>query len=457
MAILTTFLVPYLLLPTHLILEAEDAHLKGLEKAASRSGFSGKGYVTSFDDKGDQLEYKFSIRPGIYEIKITYSSPFGNKEYELLVNSDKDKGTFPQTHEGFATHIAGKYVISSWENSIIIGKGWGWFEIDNIELTPAKIFPIKKPEQKPADPQADTSVKNLLNYLQGIYGKKTLSGQHGFEEIAYICKVTGEEPAIAGFDLMEYSPSRLKRGADPKNLSEKIIKWSEKGGLVTLSWHWNAPGNLIDQEAGREWWKGFNADATTFDLTKALKPGTPEHKILLRDLDAIAVELTKLRDAGIPVLWRPLHEPQGNWFWWSAHGAENYVKLWRLMFDRFSTRHGLHNLLWVYSPIRDFENSSWYPGDDVVDVIGVDIYNTNPANMNRQWETLQKLYGDRKLIALAECGIPPDPEIMRPYQIHWLWVAPWFSKGLGKMPEENLKRIYSNKAFIKRNQLPKFN
>lgn len=440
--------------PIHIRLETEDAKLLGVEKASARPGYSGTGYVQSFDNDGDNLELKFKIIPGLYEIRLTYASPFGNKDYDLQVNSEKDSGTFIGTQDAFATHTSGKYLLSAEENTITIGKGWGWFEIDCIDLYPAVAVSPSKPKVRPADPQADTSAKKLLSYLDKISGKKTLSGQHGFEEIAHIQKITGKEPAVGGFDLMEYSPSRLEQGADPKQLTEQIIKWAGTRGIVTLCWHWNAPANLIDEE-GKKWWRGFNTDATTFDLEKALsKPDSPEYQLLLRDLDAIAAELKKFHDAGVPILWRPLHEPQGKWFWWGNSGTESFVKLWRLMFDRFTKKHKLHNLLWVYSPVGDFSDQAWYPGDDFVDIIGVDIYTDSPANMNRQWEALQKFYGNRKLIALAECETPPDPEIMEKYQISWLWYSPWFGNAIYKMPEKDIQSIYKNKNTITRGQLP---
>jgi mannan endo-1,4-beta-mannosidase len=77
--------------------------------------------------------------------------------------------------------------------------------------------------------------------------------------------------------------------------------------------------------------------------------------------------LKRLRDAGVPVLWRPLHEASGNawhtpWFWWGAKGAEPYKKLWNMMFDRMNNYHGLNNLIWIYSINWDNKDSSWYPG-----------------------------------------------------------------------------------------------
>ena len=96
-------------------------------------------------------------------------------------------------------------------------------------------------------------------------------------------------------------------------------------------------------------------------MQKALAdPNSADYKLLLRDMDAIAVQLQKFSDAGVPVLWRPLHEAEGGWFWWGAKGPEPFKKLWRLMYDRFTNVHHLHNLIWVDC---SGTNPDWYPGD----------------------------------------------------------------------------------------------
>lgn len=79
---------------------------------------------------------------------------------------------------------------------------------------------------------------------------------------------------------------------------------------------------IID-EPGKEWWRGFYADSVTFDLEKALSDTeSEEYKLLLADIDTIAVQLQRLKDAHVPILFRPLHEAEGGWFWWGAKGPE---------------------------------------------------------------------------------------------------------------------------------------
>ncbi len=143
------------------------------------------------------------------------------------------------------------------------------------------------------------------------------------------------EPALGSFDPIGYSPSRREYGSNPTGYAEQFLGWAWKGqarGIVSLMWHWNAPTDLINS-ATNSWWRGFYTDASTFDVASVLADKTgARYQLLLRDIDAIAVELKKFQAADIPVLWRPLHEAQGAWFWWGAKGAGPYKGLWRLLY-----------------------------------------------------------------------------------------------------------------------------
>lgn len=108
---------------------------------------------------------------------------------------------------------------------------------------------------------------------------------------------------------------------------------------------------------------GFYTAATTFNVSEALSnPNGTDYALILRDLDAIAVELLRLQAANIPVLWRPLHESgEYSAFWWSAYGPGPVIALYNLMFERYTVHHGIHNLIWVWSS----PESAYYPGNDV--------------------------------------------------------------------------------------------
>jgi len=76
----------------------------------------------------------------------------------------------------------------------------------------------------------------------------------------------------------------------------------------------------------------------------------------------------------VVVLWRPFHEMNGDWFWWGGRESETFIKLWRHMFDYFTTTKGLDNLLWVYGPNHGNKTAAYYPGERYVDLVGLDAY-----------------------------------------------------------------------------------
>ena len=162
-----------------------------------------------------------------------------------------------------------------------------------------------------------------------------LSGQYLIEECQYIAQQTGRTPAVLGVDLMDYSPSRVQRGANPVGSVEQWVEAGRSGQIITVSWHWNAPKDLIDavirDEHGKDvdalWYRGFYTVATTFDVEKVLaNPASEDYQLILRDMDVIAAEMRKFADADIPVLWRPLHEADGKWFWWGAKGRGRWLR-----------------------------------------------------------------------------------------------------------------------------------
>lgn len=360
---------------------------------------------------------------------------------------------FPGTGEAFGTVNAGKFLLHDGQNIITIGNGWGYFGIDYITIKPTVApVPVKPPKQL-TDARATSSTKALFSYMVDMYGSKVLSGQQ--EDVEYIRSQTGKYPAIGAFDLMDYSPSRIERGANPTGNSESYISWAKKGegrGIISLSWHWNAPTDLLDEEPDKLWWSGFYTRATTFDLAAALADKNSErYKLLIRDIDAIAVQLKKFQDADVPVLWRPLHEAAGGWFWWGAKGPDAFKELWEIMYERLENYHQLHNLIWVYTASPDI---NWYPGDRYVDVVGLDIYTNPSANMSGDWASMQNLFGGKKLVSLSESGTLPDPDKVRGYGTWWSWFSIWSGGFIQNQPLSLLQRVYNDEDVITRDELP---
>jgi mannan endo-1,4-beta-mannosidase len=319
----------------------------------------------------------------------------------------------------------------------------------------------------PPAPLKNENTTRVMKYLKEIYGKKILAGQHlseGLPEIDAIYQITGRKPALLGFDFMDCSPSRGERGAKGIDL-KPVIDWWRDGGLVTFCWHWNAPMGLIDKEPDRQWYRGCYTEATTFNFAKGTaNPDSKEYRLLIRDIDAIASELKKLQKEGVCVIWRPLHEASGGWFWWGSQGPEPYKQLWRIMYERLTNYHKLHNLIWVWNG----EQPDWYPGDDVVDIVGIDYYGDKHDYSPRadEFRAAQTYPDTYKMVALTETGVIPDPDALLRTGAKWLWYMTWCSECVLKRDNRSyseeyteswmLKKVYQHEAVITKDELPRF-
>jgi mannan endo-1,4-beta-mannosidase len=415
--------------------EAENGQLFGTQVSSSVPGYSGTGYVTDFNSgtNTDRFELNVDVPEGLYEMWVGYRSQFGDKGYNFNIDGTAGSGMFNQSSV-FAEDRAGVFDISAGINTLEISQSWGYYDVDYLEFRPYSAPTLQPVSRQLTDAQADVRTQWLGNYMNGLYGDKTLFGlEHNssanlafpvqsFEDMA-----GGYVPAIRGADFINYSPTRVAHGTNPNNETEQTIAWAQQtGGAVSMMWHWNAPTDLID-EPGKEWWRGFYTYATTFDLAATLaNPAGADYQLLLSDIDTIAVELQKFEDAGVPVIWRPLHEAQGGWFWWGAQGPDAFKELWTLMYDRLTDHHDLHNLIWEFtSSAAEGDHLDWYPGDDMVDIIGVDIYTDPSSNMSGQWNDVLDVYNGNKMIALSETGTLPDPDEMDQWGIDWSYIAPW--------------------------------
>lgn len=220
----------------------------------------------------------------------------------------------------------------------------------------------------PANPQLNERARAILAYFQGLEArtdKRLLSGQFSsFGDGAsvriaeQIHERTGHWPAILGVDYAGHG------GITVAAPNRAAIAYWRAGGLVTVSTHLYDPAStnmsgLRDKDV---------------DLAPLLNPRTELHARWMAELDRVAAGLLELRQAGVVVLWRPFHEMNGDWFWWDGKDPKTFIRLWRQMFDYFTKTKGLDNLIWVYAPNHGSNTAAYYPGDDYVDLVGLDAY-----------------------------------------------------------------------------------
>jgi mannan endo-1,4-beta-mannosidase len=255
-------------------------------------------------------------------------------------------------------------------------------------------------------PNPSREAQALIKFLREQYGKKVISGVmtlNSFDEFDRVKKISGKAPAILGMDFMHHN-----RGYTQWFNEDQILldaeKHKEQNGITTFMWHWRDPSRKTES---------FYTSETNFDLSLLQNPLSEEYQSIIKDIDYIASFLKKIPH--IPILWRPLHEASGTWFWWGAKGPHAYKVLYRLMFERLVHHHQINNLIWVWTAEKN--DILWYPGDDVVDIIGTDIYN---GSMDEAFISLQSRYPD-KIISLSECGTLPDLNKSK-----WSWFMCWY-------------------------------
>lgn len=207
-------------------------------------------------------------------------------------------------------------------------------------------------------------------------------------------------------------------------ITEDVLKSLQEGGLIIGGHDYTAVavylennGTALDPNKDYAFYK---AD-TEFDAANATVEGTWENKVFTEDLKNAAAYLKLLRDADIPVLWRPFHEAAGGWFWWGKDAA-SFKSLWIAMFNYFKTE-GLDNLIWVWT--TEGNDSDWYPGDQYVDIVGRDIYNKETADCVSEYTSIAENYGN-KIVSLSECGTVGLISEQWASGARWSWFMPWY-------------------------------
>ncbi|MGA7719754.1 MAG: glycosyl hydrolase [Ignavibacteriaceae bacterium] len=328
---------------------------------------------------------------------------------------------------------------------------------------------VKAGDLKPANHNAAPEAKALLNLLYNISGKYILTGQHNFpntkdENSEFASKYIGKTPVIFSSDFGFAKDGDKDSYLARKDIVNEAIKQHQAGHIVALMWHAVPPTAdepvVFQMSAGKASpdslasVQGKLLDQQYEDL---LTPGTKIYNHWCAQVDSIAFYLKLLRDAHVPILWRPYHEMNGDWFWWGGRQGKNgTAALYRQLFDRLVNYHKLNNLIWVWSvdrpskPERDF--SYYFPGSNFVDVLSLDVYGRDFNQI--YYETLEKL-ANGKVIALAEVGNPPTSDILKS-QPMWAYYITWagmvrntFKKQYDEIMNDSRVLCYNDSVYCK--------
>lgn len=448
------------------LIEAEDTVGSELQVASDvRTGYSGRGYLTGFyPEDGNSLRFEFDIpSEQHYDISVCFASDYIVKN-EIYLNGE------PLFDFACTEATAGKFVIKTYygvflekgKSVLTVHETEGEFDLDYIKIRNNQSIYSSRTDISPEliNAAATPEAKNLMQYLADNFGKRIVTGQYVSSaqdvEITKIQENTSQSPAIRFGDMSQYSVNSNQNIAPEDDDISAAMKWAEQGGIVGYMWHWKAP--VYEDE--------FYSEKTQFDLSLAvtdidvamLTPQqidnlyqegmlTAETVSILYDIDLVSAQLQRLYTAHIPVLWRPLHEASGDWFWWGAAGPEAYRWLWNVLYTRQTYYHHLDNLIWIWSA----QGTDYFVGNDMFDIAAVDLYDENTDNTSyyKQYQWLYSLTGGEKLIALSECGRLPDMELTFRDRAVWSFFGLWYGDYILDKNGMLSEKYNSREAFVK--------
>jgi mannan endo-1,4-beta-mannosidase len=312
------------------------------------------------------------------------------------------------------------------------------------------ISPAQKLKIQLIDTRATRATKALHRNLKWLSEKYILFGhQHateyghgwfGDENRSDIKSVTGSHPAVIGVDfggLTGRPDSSIEKYKN--SLQKTIAETYNRGGVTTVSWHFNNPVSCC----GFYW-----NDTVSKPAVKFIIPGGEYHEPYKKILQSIAsfVKSVKGRDDKIvPMIFRPYHEFDGDWFWWgrSHCTADEFKTLWRFTVSYLRDSLQVHNIIYAFSPDNKFETEEKflerYPGNEWVDMVGMDNYGDfgrdGKYDLEAGYNKL-KIVSDfamksGKLAAFTETGLESVPDTT--------W---WTGKLLTTLKRSNLRLSY---------------
>ena len=288
------------------------------------------GSVSGFHQDGDSCDVVISVpRTGFYDLAFMLKSQGGYKENFVSVDGQR-VGTISAEGRKYVRDEIRRVYLEEGEHIVSVSKYWGYINWDKVTVLTSKPFDeaIFQVSGRLVDKNASDNARRLFSYLCDQYGKAILSGQYcdtgmnGWENLQISQNNGGKFPAILGLDMGYYSQTGVDHNISIKTTEQAIACW-EKGGIVTICWHWLAPEKYITGT----WYRAFRPEEVKMNLSAIMNGEDEEGLNLLRqDIENVAAELLKMKEAGVPVLWRPLHEASDGWFWWGGESGEGILE-----------------------------------------------------------------------------------------------------------------------------------
>jgi mannan endo-1,4-beta-mannosidase len=311
-----------------------------------------------------------------------------------------------------------------------------------------------QPYAGPINPDATPAARALLREIDGFSGHAILSGQHNFPNSVSrysdrVYDLTGKYPALFGQDLGFSSDAEKDLALGRASLVEEVIRQYRAGAVIALTWHAVRP---TDEEPVT-FHDSVQNHLTDWEWKQILTPGTDLYNRWCRQVDLIAGYLREIQDAGVPVLFRPYHEMNGDWFWWGGRpGPHGSAALYRQLYDRFVNIHHLNNLIWVWNVNSPNDHAApieaYYPGPAYADLVTMDVYGTFEQ---RFYDSMVTLAGPARPIALAEVGTMPTLDVFSRQPL-WTYFMVWSGFEESANTPEQLMTMYHARNIITRGE-----
>ena len=297
----------------------------------------------------------------------------------------------------------------------------------------------------PSDPKATPEAVKLYQKMLILESKGMMFGhqdafaygtswyaQEGRSDVKDVC---GDHPAIIGWELghLELGNVYSLDSVYFDNI-RKGIQYADKiGAINTISWHHR---NALT--GGTSW------DVSSKKTVESILPGGEKHVLYLQYLDKLADFMLSLKNENgkfIPILFRPYHEHTGSWFWWGKNlcTIDQYKALWRFTVNYLRNEKNIHHLLFSYSTDRFSTKEEYlerYPGDDIIDLVGFDLYDNGPeywSVLDNCAKIVSQVAAEKgKIGAVTEAGDPTGKktewwtktilETLRPYNLSYVLV-----------------------------------
>ncbi len=452
-------------------------------------GFTGDGFICLGDHEYASVSVDVPTSQ-YYDIAVTLCS--NSTKVAVMVGGDKvvispdgDYNTLNGTVVGAVYSGTGNEFEPYTLNGVYLGKGEnkltvqvisGTAYVDAITVkngnTVQKL--VYEVSNAPIDPNASLNTKIVKRYLADIYGNRVLTGQFVSAgtntEINAIYMSTGRYAALRCADIGIFSSNYEGYDKNNENEISTAINWWKGGGLVSYTWYWQPPltdkhscfSELTDFDLKKAVTDSDVADMSPVSLEAYLQTGriSKECMALITDIDAIAEKLKLLEAADVPVLFRPMPEAGDGWYWWGCD-SESYLWLYNFLFKRITAYHQLTNIIWVWNG----ESYDFYPGDDKVDIVGMDMYTHYDVSGNNRLMDAKSYTIKSKATALTECGRIPSPDTLSRDGAYWLWFALWKGDYIinsngsiqySHVTATELDYAYNNELFITLDELPDF-